>query len=88
MNATVRDITVNDLKSNTFYAVINLKSEGGGPDDSRPSDAIARALRTSSPSSWMKSLDSAGHFDPKATKRRVRQHRRSLRQSSKPEKTR
>jgi bifunctional DNase/RNase len=71
MNATVRDITVNDLKSNTFYAVINLEVGGRAVQiDSRPSDAIALALRTSSPIFVdEKVLDSAGHFDPKATKK-------------------
>ena len=50
MSATVRDITVNDLKSNTFYAVINLEvGDRAVQIDSRPSDAIALALRTSSP---------------------------------------
>jgi len=71
MNATVRDITVNDLKSNTFYAVIHLEiGDRAVQIDSRPSDAIALALRTSSPIFVEeKVLDSAGHFDPKATKK-------------------
>jgi bifunctional DNase/RNase len=73
MNATVRDITVNDLKSNTFYAVITL--EAGGKlvkIDSRPSDAIALALRTQAPIYVEeKVLDSAGHFDAKTPKKEV-----------------
>jgi len=50
MNATVHHILVNQLKDNTFYAIISLTH---GADtmtiDSRPSDAIALALRTKSP---------------------------------------
>jgi bifunctional DNase/RNase len=73
MNATVRDITVNDLKSNTFYAVITLETGGKLVKiDSRPSDAIALALRTQAPIYVEeKVLDSAGHFDPKAPKKEV-----------------
>ena len=50
MKAKVRRITVNDLRSNTFYAVISLEVDGRKVDiDSRPSDAIALALRTRAP---------------------------------------
>ena len=50
MNASVRQITVNDLRSNTFYAVILLEVEGRSLEiDSRPSDAIALALRAKAP---------------------------------------
>jgi len=44
-------IVVNDLKDNTFYASIYLDLGDGKEQvvDSRPSDAIALALRTSSP---------------------------------------
>ncbi|HSR12140.1 MAG TPA: bifunctional nuclease family protein [Thermodesulfobacteriota bacterium] len=67
MDATVRDITVTELKSNTFYAVISLDVGGKTVKiDSRPSDAIALALRTSSPIFVdEKVLDSAGHTDTK-----------------------
>ena len=50
LNAIVTKIVVSELKDNTFYAVIFL--DVGGrliTVDSRPSDAIAIALRTNSP---------------------------------------
>jgi bifunctional DNase/RNase len=70
MNALVRDITVNDLRSNTFYAIISLEVEGRVIKiDSRPSDAIALALRTKSPIYVEeKVLESAGHFEGKTKK--------------------
>lgn len=50
MNATVTKIVVNDLKNNTFYAVIHLSLDGNNiVIDSRPSDAIALALRIGAP---------------------------------------
>ena len=50
LNAKVTKIVVTELKDNTFYALIFL-SVGGKVVmvDSRPSDAIALALRTDSP---------------------------------------
>ncbi len=67
MNAAVRDITVTDLRSNTFYAIISLDVGGKMVKiDSRPSDAIALALRTKSPIYVDdKVLESAGHVEPK-----------------------
>lgn len=49
-DAEVQRIVVTELKDNTFYAVIHLL-RGGQPMliDSRPSDAIALALRTDAP---------------------------------------
>src|SRR5512137_2870019 len=50
MNATIKKITVNDLRSNTFYAILILEIEGKVIEiDSRPSDAIALALRFTAP---------------------------------------
>jgi bifunctional DNase/RNase len=50
LNATVTKIVVNDLKNNTFYAVIHLSLDGNSiVIDSRPSDAIALALRIGAP---------------------------------------
>jgi bifunctional DNase/RNase len=50
LDATVNEITVCDLKDNTFYARVSLQR---GADelviDSRPSDAIALALRADCP---------------------------------------
>jgi uncharacterized protein len=46
----VAKIVVTELKDNTFYALIFLTAEGKTITvDSRPSDAIALALRTDSP---------------------------------------
>jgi bifunctional DNase/RNase len=50
LQAKVEKIVITDLKENTFYAQIYLNREGVVlPIDSRPSDAIALALRTGSP---------------------------------------
>ncbi|MFQ5740826.1 MAG: bifunctional nuclease family protein [Acidobacteriota bacterium] len=50
LNAEVEKIVVTELKDNTFYALIHLQLHGGEVTiDSRPSDAIALALRTDSP---------------------------------------
>ncbi len=50
MSATVEKVVITDLKENTFYALIFLNHDGKVfPIDSRPSDAIALALRTASP---------------------------------------
>lgn len=46
----VESIVVDDLRDNIFYAKITLEREGERIEiDSRPSDAIALALRTRSP---------------------------------------
>lgn len=50
LKAKVSRIVVNDLRDNTFYAVIFLTVNGTEVAiDSRPSDAIALALRVKSP---------------------------------------
>jgi len=50
VNATVTRIVVNDLKDATFYATIYLSLDGREIHiDSRPSDAIAVALRVKAP---------------------------------------
>ena len=50
LEASVEKVLITDLKENTFYALIYLKHQGKMmPIDSRPSDAIALALRTGSP---------------------------------------
>jgi bifunctional DNase/RNase len=50
LGATVQQIIINDLKDNTFYAVIEISVNGNRITiDSRPSDAIAIALRVSAP---------------------------------------
>jgi len=50
MDATVERIVITDLKENTFYATLHVNRSGEHLSiDSRPSDAIALALRTDSP---------------------------------------
>lgn len=50
LDAVVSRVEVNDLRNNTFYAIIHLKWNGMDlAIDARPSDAIAIALRTKSP---------------------------------------
>ena len=50
-NAKVTRIVISDVKEGTFYAVIEIEKENGEKIsiDSRPSDAIALAIRTQSP---------------------------------------
>ncbi len=50
MGATVSHIVVNDLRNDTFFARIIMDSDGRRIEiDSRPSDAIALAIRVSVP---------------------------------------
>jgi len=50
LGVSVRQVIVNDLKDNTFFAVIELNHNGSVINiDSRPSDAIALALRVNAP---------------------------------------
>ena len=50
LHGRIEKIVVSDLKENTFYAVIHLLVRGEHlAIDSRPSDAIALALRTKAP---------------------------------------
>jgi len=50
LQASVDRIVVCDLKENTFYAMIHLKTPSGPVAiDARPSDAIALALRARAP---------------------------------------
>ena len=50
LGITVQQMIVNDLKENTFYATIELNYNGSVVSiDSRPSDAIALALRVNAP---------------------------------------
>ncbi|MDD5476089.1 MAG: bifunctional nuclease family protein [Syntrophales bacterium] len=47
---SIARIVISDLKNNTFFAVIHLVKDGSEITiDSRPSDAIALALRASAP---------------------------------------
>src|SRR5678810_612034 len=50
LEAKITKIVITDLKENTFYAVIHLNHRGTAVTvDSRPSDAIAVALRAEAP---------------------------------------
>jgi bifunctional DNase/RNase len=50
LNAHIDRVIITDLKNNTFYAAIRLVSDGKEMVvDSRPSDAIAIAIRQKSP---------------------------------------
>ena len=50
LNTHVARITVTELRDNTFYARITLSSDASEIDvDSRPSDAIALAVRANAP---------------------------------------
>jgi len=50
LEAEVRKVVVNDLRDDTFFAVIWLEREGQTISiDSRPSDALALALRVDCP---------------------------------------
>jgi len=47
---SVEKVSVDNVRENTFYATIHLKSEAGQKTiDARPSDAIALAVRAGSP---------------------------------------
>ena len=50
LKSKVKRIIVNDLRNNTFFAIIELEKNGANVSiDSRPSDAIALALRVKVP---------------------------------------
>ena len=50
LGAQVTRITVTELRENTFYAQITVQQDGSEVDiDSRPSDAIALAIRAEAP---------------------------------------
>jgi uncharacterized protein len=50
LGARIIRITVTELRENTFYAQITLQQDGGEIEiDSRPSDAIALAIRAEAP---------------------------------------
>ena len=69
LGATINSIIINDLKSDTFYAIIILNVDGGQIEvDSRPSDALALAVRAGMPIFAEESvLDKAGILLDKET---------------------
>lgn len=75
LNASVLKVTITDLRENTFYAIITIKMNGILKEiDSRPSDAIAIALRTKTPIFIAQKvlqqvgMDAMPHEDEKAKK--------------------
>jgi len=62
LGASINSVIVNDLKNDTFYAKIYLDLDGGQMEiDSRPSDALALAVRVEAPIYVEESvLDKAG----------------------------
>ncbi|HEC80063.1 MAG: bifunctional nuclease family protein [Candidatus Coatesbacteria bacterium] len=76
LGAKVESVIINDIKDNTFYAQINLVTDGSTTAiDSRPSDAIAIAIRTSSPIYVADHVIAIGHItkDNQETKERVKE---------------
>ncbi len=69
LGARVSSVVVNDLKNDTFYAKIALDVDGGQMEiDSRPSDALALAVRVEAPIYVEESvLDKAGILLDKET---------------------
>ena len=50
MNATLVKVVITDLRDNTYFATLHLRSQGRDIElDSRPSDALALALRVNAP---------------------------------------
>lgn len=50
IEARISRIVINDLRENTYYAIVGVKLNGQHVEvDARPSDAIALALRTQAP---------------------------------------
>ena len=70
LGGTLRRIVVNDLKENTFYASLFVElSDGEVEIDSRPSDAIALALRCKAEIYVsQKVVDTSQHIDVKTLK--------------------
>ena len=75
LGATLNSIVINDLKSDTFYAKIILNVDGAQMEvDSRPSDALALAVRAEVPIYVEESvLDKAGILLDKETGKPVLQ---------------
>lgn len=62
LGARVEKVTISELRENTFYAVISLTGRRGTHTlDSRPSDAIALALRANAPIFAMRSVLESAH---------------------------
>lgn len=77
LNTEVRKVVVNDLREDTFYALIWLERDGQVISiDSRPSDALALALRLDCPifveESVLKSSKQAGSVSEKINTEDIR----------------
>ncbi|MFC2073014.1 bifunctional nuclease family protein [Chloroflexota bacterium] len=77
LGASVNSIVVSDLKNDTFYAKITLDVDGGQMEvDSRPSDALALAVRVEAPVYVEESvLDKAGIMLDKETGKPIPEER-------------
>ncbi len=77
LGASVNSIIVNDLQNDTFYAKIILNIDGGQMEvDSRPSDALALAVRLEAPIYVEESvLDKAGILLDKETGKPIAEER-------------
>ena len=75
LGATINSIIVNELKNDTFYAKIILNVDGGQMEvDSRPSDALALAVRAGVPIYTEETvLDKAGILLDKETGKPLQQ---------------
>jgi len=73
LGATLNSVVINDLKGDTFYAKIILNANGGQTEvDSRPSDALALAVRAGVPIYVEEAvLDKAGILLDKGTARPI-----------------
>ena len=73
LGATINSIIVSDLQNDVFYAKINLSVDGGEVEiDSRPSDALALAVRAEVPIYAEETvLDKAGILLDKETGRPI-----------------
>ncbi len=65
LGATINEVVIDELRENTFYAKIIVEISGLTNEiDSRPSDAIALAVRTQSPIYVMESVMETASFIP------------------------
>jgi len=65
LGGTISEIIIDELRDNTFYAKIKLEISSMSNDiDSRPSDAIALAVRTGSPLYVAEEVMKAASFIP------------------------
>src|ERR1700710_10998 len=83
MNTGIRKVVVNELKDDTFYAVIWLEKEGDLISvDSRPSDALALALRLDCPifvdDSVLKSSKTTNSVSDKVNNEELRRYLENL----------